>query len=364
MKIIDRYIIKKYLGTLGFMLGLLSIIVVVIDIQSKAPRIEANGYTVGYFLLNFYPYWVVYLVITFMSILVFLSIIYFTAQLANNTEIVAILSGGVSFNRFARPYFHTATFLMMSTLLINHFILPWANEKKNDLIIYTYNATNREKYTENTVIATQFSPTEYIFINSYHQQSKRGSGYKYQKFDENRKLTHQILATEVIWDEEKKHFNLINFLEKKIKKDDSEILSHGDKKTQNFGLSPEELFPNDLQAENKNTPELIQFIDRERIKGNKNLNIYLNELHQRTSMPVSIFILSILALSLSSQKRRGGIGENLTIGLALAFAFIFSFEVMKVVSANQSLPPLVAMWMPNIFFGFLAFKLYKKRASE
>ena len=94
MKIIDRYIIKKYLGTLGFMLALLSIIVVIIDVQSKAPRIEGNGFTVGYFLIHFYPFWVVYLVITFMSILVFVSIIFFTSQMANNTEIVAVLSSG------------------------------------------------------------------------------------------------------------------------------------------------------------------------------------------------------------------------------------------------------------------------------
>jgi len=176
-------IIKKYLGTLGFMLALLSIIVVIIDVQSKAPRIEGNGFTVGYFLIHFYPFWVVYLVITFMSILVFVSIIFFTSQMANNTEIVAVLSSGASFHRFSRPYFYVGIFLMLLTLATNHFILPWANGKKNELIIYTYNSSNRNKYIDITTISAQLSQTEYVFINSYHQLNQRGSGYKYQKFD-------------------------------------------------------------------------------------------------------------------------------------------------------------------------------------
>ena len=364
MKIIDGYIIKKYLGTLGFMLALLSIIVVIIDVQSKAPRIEGNGFTVGYFLLHFYPFWVVYLVITFMSILVFVSIIFFTSQMANNTEIVAVLSSGASFHRFSRPYFYVGIFLMLLTLATNHFILPWANGKKNELIIYTYNSSNRNKYIDITTISAQLSQTEYIFINSYHQLNQRGSGYKYQKFDKKGKMVYQLIATDVAWDKKDKLFRLSNYLEKTINPDDTETLNSGNEKTQSFGLSPEELFPNDLEAENKNTPDLIKFIEREKIKGNSNLNTYLNELHQRTSMPVSIFILSILALSLSSQKRRGGIGQNLAVGISLAFTFIFSFEVLKVLSSNQSLPPLLAMWIPNIIFGAVAIYLYRKRANE
>ena len=330
---------------------LLLLSVVVIDIQSKTPRIEGNGFTVSYFLIHFYPYWMLSLIITFMSILVFVSIILFTSQMANNTEIVAIISGGASFHRFAKPYLYSAVFLVISTLITNHFILPWANEKKNELIIYTYNTQNREKYTEYTTISTQFSPTEYIFINNYHQKNKRGSGYMYQKFDKQQNLVYQIIADEVEWDEKSKLFVLRNYLEKTVRKDNSEILGNGNKKNQDFKLSPEELFPNDLQAESK-------------IRGNKNLNMYLNELHQRTSMPISIFILTFLALSLSSQKKRGGIGLNLAIGIAIAFAFIFSFEVLKVVSSNQVISPLFAMWIPNIFFGALAGYLYFKRANE
>lgn len=365
MKILDKYIIKKYMGTLAFMLVLLCIIIVVIDVQSKAPRIETNGYTVGYFLLHFYPYLMLYYLITFFSILVFISVIYFTSRIANNTEIVAYISSGASFHRFAKPYLIASLIIAFCILMVNHFILPWSNIKKNELEVYTMNTVNREKLTANAQISTQLNPNEYVFINSYSRQSNRGSGYLYQKFDKNKKLLHQINASEIYWDEKKKLFIISNYLEKTIGKNDTEILKNGDTKLQNFKHPPEELFPNELLGQNKTTPDLIGFIKRETEKGNSNINVYQNELHQRTAMPVSIIILTFLALSLSSQKKRGGLGMNLALGIALAFVFVFSFEILKVVAAeNNSIPPLLAMWIPNIIFGSLAFYLYWKRANQ
>jgi len=364
MKIIDLYIIKKYLGTFGFMLGLLSIIVLVIDVQAKAPRIESNGFTVSEFLINFYPFWIVNLVITFMSILVFISVIFFTSKMANNTEIVAIISSGASFHRFARPYLITSGAIAAAALLINHFVLPLANTKKNELEPYTYSAKSRDQFTGNAEVSTQLSKTEYIFIKSYNKKDKRGSGFLYQKFDKKRNLIYQLNAADFYWEPEKKRFTMTNFLEKTFLKNDKEKLNSGNSIIKDFGLPPEELFPDVLLGQNKTTPELISFVNREKEKGNANLNTYLNELHQRTSMPFSVIILTFLALSLSSQKKRGGLGINLAIGIALAFVFVFSFEVLKVVSQNKGLTPLVAMWIPNMVFGPIALFLYFRRANQ
>lgn len=364
MKIIDLYIIKKYLGTFVFMLGLLTIIVLIIDVQAKAPRIESNGFSVGEFLINFYPFWIVNLIITFMSILVFISVIFFTSRIANNTEIVAIISSGASFHRFARPYFITSTFIAVMALLLNHFILPIANIKKNELEPYTYNAKNRAEFTGNSEVSTQLSRTEYIFIKSYNRQEKRGSGFMYQKYDAKRQLTYQLIANEFQWSAEKQHFMMNNYLEKTILKNETEKLRNGDSITKSFGHPPEELFPDVLLGQNKTTPDLIAFINREKEKGNANLNNYLNELYQRTSMPVSVIILTFLGLSLASQKKRGGLGLNLALGIALAFVFVFSFEALKVVSQNKTLPPMLAMWLPNIVFGPIALWLYIKRANQ
>ncbi|MFC4164742.1 LptF/LptG family permease [Epilithonimonas zeae] len=364
MKIIDLYVIKKYLGTLIFMLVLLSVIIMVVDVQAKTPRIESNGFTVGYFLLNFYPFWIMNLILTFMSILVFITVIFFTSRMANNTEIVAIVSSGASFHRFARPYLVTSLLIAFITLAVNHFILPWSNIKKNVLEPYTYNAINKEKLLGNMSIASNINPSEYIFVNSYNKKENRGTGYMYQKFDKNKKLIYQITATDIQWDANKKNFAISNYTERTVKKDNTEILGSGPTKIQDFKLPPSELFPDKLVAQNKTTPELLEMIKRERMKGNNNVTSFYNELYQRTSMPVSIIILTFLGLSLSSEKKRGGLGLNLALGIALAFLFVFSFQVLNVVSENKTLTPLLAMWLPNIVFAPIAAYLYIKRANQ
>lgn len=364
MKIIDLYVIKKYLGTLIFMLVLLSVIIMVVDVQAKTPRIESNGFTVGYFLLNFYPFWIMNLILTFMSILVFITVIFFTSRMANNTEIVAIVSSGASFHRFARPYLVTSLLIAFTTLAVNHFILPWSNIKKNVLEPYTYNAINKEKLLGNMSIASNINPSEYIFVNSYNKKENRGTGYMYQKFDKNKKLVYQITGTDIQWDAKKKNFAISNYTERTVKKDNTEILGDGPTKIQDFKLPPSELFPDKLVAQNKTTPELLEMIKRERMKGNNNVTSFYNELYQRTSMPVSIIILTFLGLSLSSEKKRGGLGLNLALGIALAFLFVFSFQVLNVVSENKTLTPLLAMWLPNIVFAPIAAYLYIKRANQ
>lgn len=364
MKILDKYILKKYFGTFAFMLLLLSVVVFVIDVQAKAPRIESNGFKVSYFIYQYYPFWIIYLIMTFMSILVFISVIYFTSRMANNTEIVAIISSGASFHRFARPYFLASLFIAVSSLAINHFVLPWANIKKNELEAYTFNAMNREKILGSSSVSSQITPQEYIFISSYNKKEKRGSGFSYQKFDANKRLIYQMNAAEVAWDPKKNSFTFNNYFEKTIFKNDSEKLNDGAVMHKSFGHPPEELFPSELLGQNKNTTDLLEFIARERQKGNANLNTYLNELHQRTSMPVSIIVLTVLGLALCSEKRRGGLGLNLAIGITLAFVFVFSFEALKVVSENKTLSPMLAMWLPNMVFAPLAAILYIKRANQ
>lgn len=351
------------------MLLLLSIVVLVIDVQQKIPRIENATaadpkLNVTYFLIHFYPFWIINLIVTFLAILVFISVIYFTSRMANNTEIVAIISSGASFHRFARPYLITSLFIAFISLTVNHFVLPWANVKKNELEAYTYNTAKKDKILGTAPVSAQLSKTEYIFVNSWNKKDNRGYGFVYQKFDKKRKLTYELKANDAYWDAKKKQFVLNNYMEKTINKNNTEKLKNGIEIRKSYGQAPEELFPNELLGQNKPTLELIEFIDRERQKGNSNLSSHLNELHQRTSMPVAIVLLTFLALSLASQKKRGGLGINLAIGISLAFVFVFSFEALKVVSENKAISPALAMWLPNIAFFPLTLYLYLKRANQ
>ena len=364
MGILDRYIIRKYIGTFGFILLLLTIIVLVIDVQSKKPRITDNNFEVSYFLVHYYPFWIIYLIMLFMSILVFISVIFFTSRMANNTEIVAIISSGASFHRFARPYLIASGTIALFALVVNHLVLPWANVQKNKLEVYTMNAINRDKFLGTAPVSAQLSRDEYIFVNSYDKKNKRGTGLSFQRYNKDKKLTYQILASNISWQTDKKVFQLDNAYEKTILKDDSERLAYYPMLEKSFKKTPEELFPDELLGQNKPTPELLRFIESEKQRGNANLTSYYNELHQRTSMPVAVIILTFLALSLSSEKRRGGLGLNLAIGIALAFIFVFSFEALKVVSDNKTLPPALAMWLPNIVFAPVALFLYFRRANQ
>lgn len=161
------------------MLVLLSIVVLVIDVQQKIPRIE-NAKAIDpkldlvYFLIHFYPFWIINLVVTFLSILVFISVIYFTSRMANNTEIVAIISSGASFHRFSKPYLYTSILIALISLMVYHMVLPWANIKKNELEAYTYNAANKEKILGTAPASSQLSKTEYIFVDSWNKREKEG----------------------------------------------------------------------------------------------------------------------------------------------------------------------------------------------
>jgi lipopolysaccharide export system permease protein len=361
--IIDRYIIRNFLGTLFFMLLLLIAVFVIIDIQSHYQEFSENGFSVLDTLKLYYPFYVIWAMNVFASILVFISVIYFTSRMANNTEIVAITSAGTSFFRFSRPYFIVGVIIALGSFTTNHFLLPWANIKKNEFNVKILTGNKKDAYMANQNISAQISPSEYIFVNSYNRQMKRGTGFLYQKFNENRILLHELRSVEIYWSEEDNTYVLGNYYEKEMSSNGNILsLKNGSTLKKHFNFTPDELLPEAFVAETMNTPELKKFIKKEKLRGANNVNIYLNELHQRTSSSVAVIILTFLALSLSSTKKRGGLGINLAIGISCAFLYIFSFQALQVFSSKGIFPSWFAVWLPNIIFGIITLILYVKRA--
>lgn len=361
--ILDRYIIRNFLGTLFFMLILLIAVFIIIDIQSHYQEFSENGFSVLDTLKLYYPFYVIWAVNIFASILVFISVIYFTSRMANNTEIVAITSSGASFFRFSRPYLIVGILIAFGSFMTNHFLLPWANIKKNEFSVKILTGNKKDAYLANQNISAQISPSEYIFVNSYNRQMKRGTGFLYQKFDENRVLLHELRSTEIYWSEEDTTYVLSNYYEKEISPKGKVLsLKNGATLKKHFNFTPDELLPEAFVAETMNTPELNKFIKKEKMRGANNVNIYLNELHQRTSSSVAVIILTFLALSLSSTKKRGGLGINLAIGISCAFLYIFSFQALQIFSSKGILPSWFAVWLPNFIFGIITLVLYIKRA--
>ncbi len=362
IKILDRYIMRKFIGTFIFMTVLLSLIVLVIDLSQKINKIQDNGSSISEALTDFYPFFLLWIVNTFLPIGVFISAIYFTSRLTNNTEIVAMTSGGMSFFRLTRPYLIVALLIGGISLYVNHYVLPKANVYKNEYQYkYLQKKSDEQEYYKGRSIASQISPDEYLFIHNYNRRTKNGNGFLYQKFD-GLNLIHSVRASNLIWNDKDSTYSLGSYFERKLGKNGKDSISNGRRIKQKFDVTPDELLPEGYVAETMNSDELRKFIDREKFKGSASVSFYLNELYQRSSLPFSTIILTLLALALASKKRRGGIGINLALGITLAFIYIFGNEASKVLANVGDLSPLLATWISNIFFGVLTLVLYLQRA--
>jgi lipopolysaccharide export system permease protein len=362
MKILDKYIIIKFFKTFVFILFILTLIVITIDISEKLNRIESNGSSLGQALTQYYPFWAIWLVNTFISIAVFIAVIFFTSQMSNNTEIVAMTTGGISFNRLTKPYLIIAASVGLFTLTINHFILPWSDIKKNKYIFaYLQHRSKNHEFLYNRKIAAQISNNEFLFIHSFNRADNEGVGMLYQKFDRQKLLEH-YRADQIKWNAKDSTYQLNNCYETYYRENLPDSLVHHAITTKKIKASPDDILPEAYVAETMNTIKLIDFIKKERQKGSSDVNVYLSVLHKRTSLPFSTFILTLLGFSIASEKKRGGIGMNIAMGIILAFAFVFFNQMTSIFTNHNLLDPLTAAWIPNIFFGLITYYFYRKRS--
>ncbi|APD08137.1 hypothetical protein UJ101_02639 [Flavobacteriaceae bacterium UJ101] len=376
LKKLDWYIIKKLFGTFFFTMFFLMLIVVLIDLNQRQGRLESNGGTSIDYLKNYSVYFIVYLANTFVQIVVFISVILFTSRITDNTEIVAMQSGGVNFHRIARPYFISGIIIGLIALGINHYILPYSNVKKNEFHSkYLVSYTDKTEQNKSKKITAFISPKEQLNILSYNKNSHRGNGFSYFKFNDSLSRDYALTAKQVEWNADSSTYILRNAYEKfgNINQVDSiqpnkihdynDSVSYHKKMEIKLNANPDFLLPENSIAENLSTPELLKFIERKKIAGNGQTSGYYTTLYQRTSLPISTFILTILGLSISSRKRRGGIGTNLAVGILIAFSYVFLNFTIGILASNESLDPMVAALAPNIIFGILTIFLYFKRAS-
>lgn len=344
------------------MVLILSTIAVIVDLSQKLGRINDSGSTAFVALTEFYPFWTIWIVNTFLPIAVFITVIYFTSRLTMQTEIVGILSGGISFYRFTLPYLWVAIFLAVSAMLVGNIVLPWANINKNKYqYVHLLSNTDKEEYYKRQRIGSQVSPNEFVFVDSYDRTEKLGSSFMYQKFDST-ELKKQVIASSFNWDDKDSTYALMSVYQREINKDKTEKLEYLPNFKMKLPATPDEILPEEYVAETMNTFELNKFIEKQKAKGSANVNTYENELNARISNPFSTIILTLLALSLSSKKRRGGIGMNLAVGIALAFVYIFFSQTTSTFSEKGYVSPFIAAWIPNIVFGLLTLFLYMRRA--
>ena len=358
MKLLDRYIIQKYLGTFVVMLGMFIPISVLVDLSQKIDKFKQYELTQSEILSHYYDFvWV--FGYTLFPIFLFLSVIWFTSKLASNTEVIAILSSGVSFYRYLRPFVMAAAFIAVLAFGASMFWVPNASERYNEFE-YTYiNKRQKVRLTEN--IYKQLSDNDFVYLSNYNSNRKIGYNFSWEHF-EGDVLQYKIKAQNIRWVEKDSLYRLSQYFQRSII-DDAEIIRKESRLDTLFNFDLDELVPVTYKAQTLNFFELNDYIDVERENGSPLINHHILVRHKRWAIPISAFILTLIAVAVASFKKRGGMGVNLAMGIILAFLYIFFDKIFEVMVEKSNFTPWIAAWTPNVIFALLSIYLlrYAKR---
>lgn len=354
MSIIDRYIVKKFLGTYFFMLGIIMMFATVFDISEKLSEFISNKAPISGIIFEYYVNFILYYGNLFSSMIIFLSVIWFTAKMAKDTEIVPILFSGKPVFRLYRPYLMAATVLMVLSLVLNHLIVPTANKKRLDFENQYYrNALVVEDYN------AEYPGNLHVYFSNFVEFEDRAHNFIIQQFDEKHKIKYFLKARYAKNKPGTFQWTLEDYYEKSFEFPIGKI-KYGHRKDTTFAFQMEEMAQRQNIAETMSYDELTKMIERESQKGSDLVPFYEIELHQRTSYPFAAYVLTIIGVAVSSEKRRGGIGVNIAIGLLFVFIYIFSMKMMTVASVNLGVPVLLSVWVPNLLFLGISIVLFFK----
>jgi lipopolysaccharide export system permease protein len=355
MQKLDWYIVKKFLGTFFFSISLILLIVVVFDISEKIDDFIEKDAPVRGIIFDYYLNFIPYFGNLFSPLFTFVAVIFFTSKMANNTEVISILSSGISFNRFLRPFMLSAGLLAVLSFTLSNFIIPPANSERlefeNTYIKNPYK--NRDKD-----IHMQIKPGQFIYMQSYN--TKRNIGYKFsmEQF-ENNELQEKLFCNYIKWNETTENWTVHNYFIRKIEHLNEEIIE-GDTLVLTINLHPNDFNVRRSMVETMNMFQLNDYIKEERMKGSKNLVFHIIEQQKRFAYPFATLILTIVAVAMASRKVRGGIGLHLGLGLLISFAYILFMQVSTTFATNGDLSPIIAVWIPNLLFASLGLYLLKK----
>ncbi|WP_222983690.1 LptF/LptG family permease [Flagellimonas meishanensis] len=350
--ILDRYILKRYLITFLGMLMLFVPIGIMANLAEKVGKIIDNEAPLSEVIV-FYGNFTLVIGNLLLPIFLFLSIIFFTSKLASNTEIIAILSSGVSYWRFLRPYFVGATLVAILIFMMGMFIVPYASIGFNEFEYKYFKRGRQDRVTDN--IFTQLNETDYIYVSSFDPNRKIGYNFTFEHFNPDRQLEYKISSSNIRWVEKDSVYRLTNYAKRKLR-DGVEMIETKRHLDTLFTFEIDDLTPVSYVAETKNLFELNSFIEDQKRKGASNINTYILVKYKRWALPIAAFILTIIAVAVSSVKRRGGMGLNLAFGIGMAFIYIFFDKVFGTLAEQSGFSPLLAVLIPNVIFG--AFAVY------
>ncbi len=360
-KKIDRYIISKYLSTFFFCLLLMTAVVVVVDISEHTDDFVKSQLPASRIITDFYFGFIPRIDAMLFPLFVFISVIFFTSKMAGRSEIIAILSSGVSFRRFLLPYVVGGLFLTLLLWLGYQYVVPRANKKWGDFEARYIdpnfgNQGNGGSYKQHLYFRNDTNT--YIGIRGYDTISKIGNGFFVQRFSNNR-LLYNLRADNFSWDTAAKKWKLESVMERSLT-GITETVKRFPEIRMNYNFKPVDLRKDEYLKDQMQTPDLDKFIRLEKLRGSEGLNTLLVERYNRDAIPVSVLILTIIGAVLASRKVRGGSGLHLALGVIISVLYILFSRFSIVFATKGNFTPFLAAWTPNMLFGILAFYLYKK----
>ncbi|MGD9977048.1 MAG: LptF/LptG family permease [Bacteroidales bacterium] len=354
MKILDRYIIRKFIGTYFYAILLIVGIAVIFDISEKLDDFMEKGAPLGDIIFRYYLNFIPYFANLFSSLFIFIAVIFFTSKMAYNTEIIAILSSGVSFKRMMYPYFVSATIIAVFSFVLNSFIIPPANavriDFENKYIKKPYESSERN-------IHRQVRPGLFVFMRSYNTYSKIAYNFSIEKFEDG-ELKSKLFSDYAQWDSTKQKWTAKKYYIRDYLPTGEKII-HGENIDTSIYITPKDFNRRLNVVETMNMFQLNRFIDEQKLQGADTIESLLIEKYSRFAYPFSTFILTLIGVSLSSKKIRGGIGLHIGLGLAISFTYILFMRFSTMFAVGGYLSPLLSVWLPNFIFTFVAIGLYR-----
>jgi lipopolysaccharide export system permease protein len=354
--LIDTYIIRKFLGTFFFCLALILTIAVVFDFAEKIDNFMEKEAPVRAIIFDYYMNFIPYFAMLFAPLFVFISVIFFTSKMAISTEIIAILNSGMSFRRMMWPYFISSFVIALFTFLLTNFVIPKANLQRIDFEDKYYRSSNRRVTVEN--IHLQVFKNIYVYMGTFNPISQRGQNFTIEKFSDSGRLVSKLSSSSVTYDTAKNKWKAMNYYLREIKGNE-EVISRGKTIDTALIIKPSDFFRDPGFVGTMTYRELDDYIKQLQMQGSDELKLFLIEKHRRYASPFAVFILTLIGVSLSSRKVRGGIGMNIGMGLLLSFSYILFLQFASQFSLKGNLGPMLAMWIPNLLYAVIALVLYK-----
>ena len=355
IKLLDWYIIKKFLGTYVFAIALIISIAVVFDFNEKMDKFLENNAPWNAVVFDYYLNFIPYFANLFSPLFVFIAVIFFTSKLAENSEIIAMFAAGMSFKRMLRPYMISAGIIAIATFMLGSYVIPKGSATRLD---FEDKYVKPKKKSSVRNVRLEVEDGVIAYIDNYQNYNKTGHRFTMDKFVD-KKLVSQLTARRIVYDTTA--VNKWSIHDYMIRELDgmNEIISKGDRIDSIIPMEPADFLIMKNQQEVLSNPELSDYIDKQRRRGVANIKEFEIEYHKRIAMSFASFILTIIGVSLSSRKTKGGMGLHLGIGLALSFSYLLFQPFSSTFSLKWNFPPIFPVWIPHILYAFIALYLYR-----